>query len=409
MHYYKFKLITNVGEIISGMIKLPYIDILSAITHLEKGENTVIYVKKPGPVHLFFFKLLSIGSKKKLKRAAQAELLSNISLMIKSGVNLTNALEEASDGAEIPEIGDDIYEMISMIQSGAVFSEAATSFPHIFPSTIIHLIKIGEETGKLDKMLDNAANHLKNIEKIVSDTKQALMYPGFVFLAMTLLVFFWFYYVIPQILNLFKEMDVTLPAITLFLLNLSDFIRNNILVIIVLIVTIPIGFATARKHFKSFKTITDKWLIKVPVAGTIITASSLAYISEYLSLLLNSGIDILNSLTILHESVGNELYRNKILEIKEGILKGHGVTESFTETAIFPSFVTRMIGVGELSGTLTEQLDHIADEYRNRLSVLVSSIGKALEPIVLLVAGALFIVIIAGLLLPIYDLISKIS
>lgn len=391
------------------MIKLPYNDIISAITHLEKDGNTVIFVKKPHPVYLFFFKLLSIGSKQKLKRAAQAELLSNISLMIKSGVNLTNALEEASSGAEIPEIGDDIYEMISMIQSGAVFSEAAISFPHIFPSTIIHLIKIGEETGKLDQMLDNAANHLKNIEKIVSDTKQALMYPAFVFLAMVILVFFWFYYVIPQILNLFKEMDVTLPAITLFLLNLSDFIRNNIFIIITLMVTTPMLFVAARKHFKTFKTLTDKLLIKLPIAGTIITASSLAYISEYLSLLLNSGIDILNSLTILHQSVGNELYKNKILDIKEGIVKGHGVTESFTETAIFPSFVTRMIGVGELSGTLTEQLDHIAEEYRARLSVLVSSIGKALEPIVLIVAGALFIVIIAGLLLPIYDLISTIS
>lgn len=409
MNYYKFKLLTNTGEIIAGMIKLPYIDILSAITHLEKDGNTVIYVKKPGPIYLFLFKLLSIGSKQKLKRAAQAELLSNISLMIKSGVNLTNALEEASSGAEIPEIGDDIYEMISMIQSGAVFSEAAISFPHIFPPTIIHLIKIGEETGKLDQMLDNAANHLKNIEKIVSDTKQALMYPAFVFLAMLILVFFWFYYVIPQILNLFKEMDVTLPAITLFLLGLSDFIRSNIFIIIALIIATPIVFVAARKNFQPFKTVTDKLLIKLPIAGTIITASSLAYISEYLSLLLNSGIDILNSLTILHQSVGNELYKNKILDIKEGILKGHGVTESFTETEIFPSFVTRMIGVGELSGTLTEQLDHIAEEYRNRLSVLVSSIGKALEPIVLLVAGALFIVIIAGLLLPIYDLISTIA
>jgi len=409
MNYYKYKLISNSGKIVSGMMRLPYNDTISAIIHLEKDGSTAVYVKKVGAVLLFFYKIVIIGSKKKLKRAAQAELLANISLMIKAGVNLTEALEEAAYGAEIPEIGDEITDIITMIQGGSVFSEAASGFPHIFPPSIIHLLRIGEETGMLSQMLENAANHLANVEKIVSDTKQALMYPGFVFLAMTALVFFWFSYVIPQILNLFNEMNVTLPTITIILLAISNFVRNNLFILITLMISIPFLYFFSRKHWRFFKKVTDQLHLKIPVAGTIISASALAFISEYLSLLLNSGIDILNAMSILHQSVNNEVYKGKVLEIKEGIVKGLGVTESFTATEIFPHFVTRMIGVGEMSGTLTEQLEHIADEYRNRLNVLVSSIGKALEPIVLIVAGSLFAVIIGGLLLPIYDLISTLS
>ena len=126
-------------------------------------------------------------------------------------------------------------------------------------------------------------------------------------------------------------------------------------------------------------------------------------------MLLNAGIDILQSLQIIIDSVGSEVYRDKLSGVKDAIQKGEGVSDAFKSVDIFPSFVVRMINVGEMSGTLTEQLDYVSEEYRKKLSLLVASLGKMLEPLVLIVAGSFFAVIIIALLLPIYDLLSQVS
>jgi len=369
----------------------------------------VIYVKKLNPAVSLFFRLATSRLRKKVTRSSLAEFLSNVSLMLRSGVTLTRALEEGGSGSDQPGFEADIKDVISNIQGGKSFSEAAEKYPYIFPKTVLHLIRLGEETGKLDRMLMDASEHLKRVEKIVSDTKQALLYPTFVFVAMGAGLLFWFYYVVPKIVGLFKEMDVSLPPLTLFLINLSKFVREYFFEIVV--VALAVGFFTvlAYKASRSVRKATDVLLLKLPVSGTIISASVMAFISEYLNVLLNVGIDILRSMNILKESIMNEVYREKLAEVSEGLTRGNGIAESFRRSVIFPPFVVRMINVGEQSGTLPEQLSYIAEDCRNKLSVIVATIGKMIEPIVLIVAGAMFAIIIIGLFLPIYDLVSTVG
>jgi len=397
------------GRISSGVINLPYKDVLSAVTHLERGENTSIYVKKLGVVASFLFRLVSMRLRRRVSRSFQAEFLSNISMMLRSGMTLTTALEEGASTSERPDFESDITDMITDIQGGAAFSEAADKYRYIFPKTVIYLIRMGEETGRLDEMLQDASDHLKRIQNIISDTKQALLYPSFVFIAMGGGVIFWFYYVVPKILSLFKEMDVTLPSLTIFLLRISEFIQNHFLSIVLGLALAVFIVVTAYKGNRKVKRTTDALLLKLPLSSTIISASTMAFITEYFSLLMKAGIDILQSMTILKESIKNEIYREKLGEVRDGLARGEGIADSFRDVLIFPLFVIRMINVGELSGTLPEQLAHIAEDYRNKLSVLVATIGKMIEPIVLVVAGAMFAIIIAGLFLPIYDLVSRVG
>jgi general secretion pathway protein F/type IV pilus assembly protein PilC len=153
----------------------------------------------------------------------------------------------------------------------------------------------------------------------------------------------------------------------------------------------------------------DRLLLRLPVVGTIFNASALAFITEYFSMLLNAGIDILQTMRILSDSVGNSFYGRKMVEIQDRLATGEGISEAFRNAGLFPRFVVRMLGVGEMSGNLTGQLDYIATEYRRRLSNLVTLIGKMIEPMVLLFAGTIFAVILGALLLPIYDLLSRIT
>jgi len=406
MNYFRYKLIAPTGELLSGVVRLPYKDVMSAISHLERDGCITIYVKKLGRV---LGKLVSFRLRKKLSRSFQAEVLSNISLMLRSGVPLTTALEETAVSSEVPEVASDFNDMITSIQGGATFSDAADKYRRIFPETVIYLIRIGEETGKLSEMLKDASDHLKRIQNIVSDTKQALLYPTFVLVAMSAGFLFWFYYVVPKILTLFKEMDVSLPPITIYVMNASYFVQDYFFYILSALVLTILSILIGRKFSRRFRKIIDALLLKLPLSGTIISASVLAFITEYFSLLINVGMDILQSMTILKASIKNEIYREKLGEVKDILKKGEGIADSFKAAFIFPAFVVRMLSIGEMSGTLSEQLAYIAEEYRNKLNIIVTTIGKTLEPVVLVVAGTMFAIIIVALLLPIYDLVSQLS
>jgi len=229
MGYFRYKIMEPTGQITSGIASLPYQDVTSAISHLERGDNTAIYVKKMGSVTSSVVRLMRMGLRGRITRPFQAEFLNNISMMLRAGMNLTPALEEGASASDRPDFESDIHDLIVSIQGGATFSEAADKYRHIFPKTVVHLIRMGEETGKLDQMLKDASEHLKRIQAIISDTKQALLYPGFVFLAIGAGIVFWFYYVVPKILGLFKEMDVALPSITVFLLGISNFLQEHFL------------------------------------------------------------------------------------------------------------------------------------------------------------------------------------
>ncbi len=409
MNYYRYKMITPDGEVTTGIAKLAYQETMSAVNYLERNGGVTLYVRKLGRLAQCFFRMADLRPHRKLSRSSMAELMNNLALMLKSGMPMVTALEEVSQTEDFPMIARDFEEMIERIKSGAGFSEAAQRYPHIFPQNVIYLIRMGEETGRLDEMLKDAADHLLRIDKIVSDTKQALLYPCFVLTAISGGLLFWFAYVVPKIVGLFKELDVDLPAITLFLIQCSEFFQKYYLHLIVAAVGIMAGTVILRKRSRHFRKALDHVMLKMPIAKSIVTASVLAYITEYFAMLINAGIDILQSVRILRDSVGNEVYRDKLFEVKGYLENGEGISDSIKGARIFPNFVVRMMSVGEYSGTLTEQLNYIAEQYRNKLAVLVATIGKSIEPLILVVAGTIFAIVIIGLFLPIYDLVSKVS
>ena len=410
MTYFRFKTLRKTGRVSSGVIQLPYDNVLSAMSHLERGGDTIIFVKK---LHPFIAALLSFFiygfQGNSIKRPELAEFFNNVSVMLKAGIPLLVALKDAGEGLSKGTFSTVLSGIIIDVESGSTLSEALSKHPRIFQGTVVHLITIGEETGNLDKMLANCAQHLKRIDEIISSTKQAMIYPTIVLTMITGGMLFWFYSVVPKILTLFDEMEVELPPLTKAILWVSEYVQAYIFIILTIsfgaIFLIYLGNRTSLVVRKFFQQI----LIRLPVFRSIIMASNLAFITEYFSLLLNAGIDVVRSVKILSESVSNEIYREKMEIIGERLANGDTIAESFTIKELFPAFVLRMIKVGEQSGSLPEQLEYIADDYRTRLTTVVETIGKLIEPVVLVIAGGMFAVILAGLFLPIYDLVSEVS
>jgi len=410
--YFRFKILHKTGKVTSGVIQLPYDNIISAISHLERGGDTVIIAKKLNrfiaAVFAFFVYGLQ-GSGNSISRLELAEFFNNVSVMLKAGISLLVALKDAGASIQKGRFGSTLDAIVIDIESGATLSETMAKHPGVFSGTTRHLVALGEETGNLDTMLLQCSKHLKKLNEIISSTKQAMLYPSIVITLISGGMIFWFYYVVPKILSLFDEMEVQLPPLTKAILWVSGFVQNYIFTILfITFVVVFVTYSAIRSSLK-IKKIFHHILLHLPVFKTIIMASNLAFITEYFSLLLGAGIDVIRSIKILSDAVTNEVYREKLKTIGARLANGETVAESFTIKSLFPPFVLRMIKVGEQSGSLPEQLTYIADDYRIRLNAIVDTIGKMIEPIVLIIAGGMFTIILAGLFLPIYDLVSKVS
>lgn len=409
MPYFRYKLIESSGRVSSGVLNLPYDNETAVSVFLERDGNTVLFVKRLRGLASTLLDLSNAGKRRRIKRAELAEFLANLSVMLRSGMPVTTAMQELADDADNPALANAAQGMLFYLESGSSLSDAARRYPGAFPDTVLYLIRIGEETGSLENTLRDASEHLRRIERIISDTKQALLYPGFVFVAMGAALVFWFYYVVPKIVGLFAEMNVAMPGITLALLAMSDFLQKYAVHILVGLAALVAVTVVAYRRSRRFRHGVHRLMLRTPVVRDIVATSSLAFISEYMRLLLNSGVDTFRAMEVLQGSLGNEVFKEKVGVIRDNLTNGVGVSESFRAAQVFPSFVVRMIGVGEQSGTLPEQLAYVAEEYQRRLAVIVATIGKVIEPLVLIIAGVMFAVIIIGLFLPIYDLISQVA
>lgn len=409
MNYFYYKLIEQTGNIAQGMIKLPYDTELSALIYLERQGNTVIMIKRLMDVWAKPLLFISALSQRKVTRTELAEVLANLSVMLKSGITVLDGLTEIAQALPHPRLRDAIEGVIFHLASGSSVTGAVSHYPRIFTPMVVQLIRIGEETGALDRTLKDAAQHLQRVQTIISDTKQALIYPLFIISAMGFAMLFWFYFVVPTIVDLFQEMNITLPPITMAILNISLFIQHTLFYIGLFILFAALLLISLLKKHRGVRKFMHKLLSTLPVVGRLRAASNLAFITEYFNLLLATGIDIFRTLAIIQDAVQDEVYKAKIQGLSESISNGLSVTDAFRQANFFPSFIVRMIAVGEQTGSLSAQLELIAHEYRQRLATTIKNIGQLIEPLIIIFAGSIFAVIVAGLFLPIYDLIDALA
>lgn len=409
MNHFWYKLIRDDGRMSGGVAELPFTDDLAVRTYFEQRGMTVVSVHRLHYVLSIFYSIVSLMFRRGISSHELIELLMNLSVMMRSGVPLLSALQDSLSYSQNPAVKRVVEDLHLSFEAGLSFSEATDRHPKVFPEIVRYLIRIGEESGTLDKTLQDSADHLDRLRHIKTGAKKAMIYPAFVLVATIGAAAFWLYYVVPDIVDLFKQMQVPLPAVTVFLINLSNFLQNYLHYILIGIFAMTVAIVsiirynyTARKGFH--------WLLlKMPITKVIVSSSNLAYISEYFSLLISSGVNVVRSLEVMEDSIANLIYREKLVQITKGIRRGNTLTEEFRKATIYPGFVVRMISVGEQSGRLSEQLAIVAKEYQKRLKDTVDNLGELVKPIAILIVGGLFIFIIVALFLPIYHLIGQIS
>ena len=373
-------------------------------TFLEFAGLVPIKIKRlPG-----IFKFLSLQNKS-IKKQEIIEVLENLHLIVKSGLPLNTGIMDLAKDAENYVLKDLLLDIAFKIQIGYTLSKAVEKNKNYFSDVVISLFKIGEEIGNLDRALKDAAEHLKKIEDLKSKTKQAMIYPAFAFTAILGAMIFWLVYVSPKMIKVFNQFDIELPLMTIFIMKLSDFTQKYILLIVIAIFIFLILLKLLRMKSQKFKYHTDRILLKIPVFGMIIKNFNFAFFAEYIKLMIAAGLPLYQSLEIMEDAMNNEVFKKVIHDARENISLGKSFSEALRKHNLFPSLIIRMINVGEETGQLENQLKYISDYYYNKVDYISQNIAKMIEPILIGILGLFLLILVLGLIGPIYQLVSNLG
>jgi len=400
MRLYSITLVNEEGKKYKKIIELD--DKEDVTSYLDAFGANIISVKQIPSFYRFF------RFKKKIKMQDVIEVIDNLYLIVKSGLPVNTALMDLSDDADNPQLRDILSDVSYRLQSGMSFSNALRKHESTFTEITVNLVRIGEETGQLDNTLKDAADHLKKITDLKSKTKSALIYPAFAFFFMIITMVFWLVVVMPKMINAFKSFQIDLPPMTLFIMALSDFMQNYIFHIVIGTAAAVFLNSFLRKTNDRYRYATDKIITRLPIFGQIVRNFNFAFIAEYVRLMIAAGLPLYMALHIMEDSLKNRVYKKSIANTREQISLGKSFSKALAEQKMYPNIILRMVNIGEQTGNLDSQLDNVAKYYYYKVDNLATNISKMIEPIVIGFIGVFMLIIMLGLMGPIFSLMTNI-
>lgn len=403
MAIFQYKAIGQDGALVRGTIEGE--DAGSIHSNLSSKGLYIINIRKANRI------IINLGKKfraRSIRRSDIIEFANNLSVMLRAGVPLLSALDDiinTSEGVYLIKVLSDIKQQTEM---GTRFSDAIGSHSDVFPDIFVRVVQIGEETGGLDKSMADIAGHLQKMEDLSQAIKRALMYPAFAIITTMGAMLFWLMYVLPKVMAVFKDMQIKLPLITRVLMHASDFAKAYWYMLFILPLAVFIAIQSLKRYERA-RYYVDMLKLKLPILKLVIHNKLLALFSEQLRIMIVAGLTITRSFEIIAAVMSNEVFRRAIAGTSEDIITGSRISDALRKHWVFPRLVVRMVDIGETSGNLDEQFGFLSGHYIKKLDDISQKMGKMIEPIVITFIGIMFAVILAGLLLPVYDLISGVG
>ena len=348
------------------------------------------------------------NSKLKVPQADLLVFFRQMSVMLKSGVPLSQALELLAENMTNKEFGSNIFDVSKRLGSGEELSTSLNNYPRIFSPIMIGLIEAGEAGGILSEVLERLASLIEAQSKIKGQITGALIYPiAILVLAVTislaLLIF-----IVPTFDDMFKSMGAELPALTSFMLILSRLVTSlGFLIIAPLASFICFYLFKTSYSTKSGRLFFDKLILKLPLFGDLILKSELASMSDTLSTLINSGISIVEAIERCINSSNNEVIRTALRRSISLVTQGQELSTSLETSKVIPRLLVSMIKIGEETGALSFMLENLANFYKREVEEAVTVLTKAMEPAVIFVVAAIVGTIVISLYLPMFSLINE--
>lgn len=395
MAKYVWKGKTRAGENQRGVLVAKSADEAEAI--LRQRQINVSSVKEQGRE----FKLPSIGGGVSSKDLAI--FTRQFSVMIDAGLPLIQALEILGSQQKNKNFAASINQIRSEVESGSTLSDAMRKHPKMFDGLYVNMVAAGEAGGILDQILERLSVYIEKAVKLKQAVQSALVYPIIVLLVSFIVLLIIMYKVIPTFSAMFEQSGKELPAPTQLTVTVSKFVENYIVFIFIFM---GLTFWSLKKYHGTYhgRRVLDRFILKVPLLGTVMQKIAIARFCRTLSTLIASGVPILDGIEITAKTSGNAIVEDALMSVRKDIEEGKTIAEPLGKISIFPGMVVSMINVGESTGALDAMLSKIADFYEDEVDAAVAALTAAIEPIIIVVLGSIIGFIVVSLYLPIFKL-----
>jgi type IV pilus assembly protein PilC len=324
--------------------------------------------------------------------------------MMRAGVPLVQAFEIVADGVDKPKVAELIRAIRTDVAGGGNFAGALRKHPLYFDDLFCNLVEAGEQSGSLETMLDRIATYKEKTESLKAKIRKAMTYPIAVIVVALVVSGILLIKVVPQFQTVFAGFGADLPAFTLFVIRISEFMQAWWLAISFGIVGAIVAFRAVYQRSKPMRDTIDRFALKVPVAGNIIEKSSVARFSRTLATTFAAGVPLVDALTSVSGATGNSVYANAVLRVREDVSTGQQLNFSMKNTGVFPNMVVQMVAIGEEAGALDSMLDKAASYYEEQVDNAVDNLTTLMEPMIMAVLGVLVGGLIIAMYLPIFQL-----
>ena len=347
---------------------------------------------------------INIGGKKKIKPMDIAIFTRQMATMMKAGVPLVQAFEIVADGLDNPSMRDVVLKLKVEVEGGNNFAGALSKHPLLFDDLYCSLVDAGEQSGALETMLDRVALYKEKSEALKQKIKKAMKYPMTVVAVAIIVTAILLIKVVPTFKDLFASFGAELPAFTQFVINLSESLQANFVIILVSIIVIGVAFAETRKRSQKFRNALDRALLKMPIVGDITFKATVARYARTLATTFAAGVPLIEALDACAGATGNVVYRNAVLQVKEDVSTGQQLQFAMRSTGVFPAMALQMTAIGEESGALDAMLEKVAIYYEDEVDAAVDGLTSMMEPLIMSVLGVLIGGLIVAMYLPIFQL-----
>lgn len=327
-----------------------------------------------------------------------------LAVLFDAQVPLVQALRTLADQT-VPTLKKIIMEIAGDVDAGTAFSQSLEKFPKVFSFFYVSVVRAGEASGRLQEVLNYLADHEERSYDLNKKVKGALTYPIFIISSLVIVGAVMMIFVVPQLTSVLQESGQALPFLTQVIIGVSNFLKNywwlGILILGGFIGGVWYGLQTPAGRDRW-----DKIKLKLPIFGNIFVKIYLARFSENLGTLVKGGIPIIQSLTITADVVGNAVYKDVILKAREEVRRGNTINSVFSTEKSVPPMVAQMVMIGEQTGKLDLLLNKIASFYQKDVDNIMENLTSLIQPILILILGGAAGVLVAAILLPIYNLSS---
>ncbi|WP_420600322.1 type II secretion system F family protein [Neptuniibacter sp.] len=324
--------------------------------------------------------------------------------MLKSGVPLLQGLDITAGGIEKKKLKDIVYAIKNDVNGGTDFSSALSKYPEHFDDLYCNLVHAGEQSGALEQMLDRIATYKEKLESLKAKIKKALTYPTAVIVVGIVVSAILLVKVVPQFESVFTGFGAELPAFTQFVIGLSEFAQEWWFPTLAVILLSGFAFKKALLKSEKLRDGVDKLSLKIPVIGKILQNASVARFSRTLATTFAAGVPLVDALDSAAGASGNAVYRDAIIQIRNGVSTGQSLKNAVSMTGVFPNMTEQMIAIGEEAGSLEMMLEKIADFYEELVDNAVDNLSSLLEPLIMVVLGVLVGGLVIAMYLPIFQL-----